>query len=509
MNKDNKQPRWLVFVPVLFLLLIFGAFVTASYLQMSNGDALIEENQLVLNNAVYGDETGMSDTTKLLHRLNVQPFNLVSLVIFLCAIVHTFLAKPIGKLGDYFLQPGPDGKMQETFGSEIMHFLGEVEVIFGLWVIPLLFSISIFFDWNTAKHFLESRDYQEALFVVVIMAITATTPIIRTAEKILKYIAKLGGESLEAWWLTILIVGPLLGSFITEPGAMTICAFLLLQKFYIYKPSLKLAYGTLGLLFVNISVGGVLTNFAAPPVLMIRKIWDWDTSFMFQNFGINAIIGILLATLFYYFIFRKELKQLDKGIDLGLQKVEQPPKTPIWICFVHVAFLVWMVMNAHYPVILIGSFLLFLGFHTATAYYQQELELKPAVLVGFFLAGLVVHGSLQGWWISPLLEGTGERILMGVSIVLTSFNDNAAITYLSSFVPNLTSEMKYAIVAGAVTGGGLTVIANAPNPAGQSILSHYFVDGVSALNLFLAALIPTLIIAAVFYVPLLKSAFVY
>lgn len=503
MNQMIKQNKWLLFVPLIFLLLIAGAIATANILQINNGDIAIEKKELVLNSLIYGDETGLSDEGKLLHRVNIQPFNIVSLVIFLCAIIHTFLAKPIGKLADYFLVRGPDGKMQETFGSEMMHFLGEVEVIFGLWVIPLLFSISLFFDWNTAVHFLESRDYQEALFVVIIMAITATTPIIRTAEKILKYVAKLGGESAEAWWLTILIVGPLLGSFITEPGAMTICAFLLLQKFYIYKPSLKFAYATLGLLFVNISVGGVLTNFAAPPVLMIRKVWEWDTPFMFKNFGINAIVGILLATLAYYFIFRKELKRLGKGQDSKLHKEDdQPPPTPTWISAVHIIFLVWMVVNAHYPVILIGSFLLFLGFCTATAYYQQELQLKPAVLVGFFLAGLVVHGSLQGWWISPLLEGTGERLLMGLSIILTSFNDNAAITYLSSLVPNLTPQMKYAIVAGAVTGGGLTVIANAPNPAGQSILSHYFVDGISAWNLFLAALTPTIIIAAIFYVPL-------
>jgi hypothetical protein len=54
------------------------------------------------------------------------------------------------------------------------------------------------------------------------------------------------------------------------------------------------------------------------------------------------------------------------------------------------------------------------------------------------------------------------------------------------------------VVAGAVTGGGLTVIANAPNPAGQSILSSYFQDGVAPLRLFLAALIPTVIMALCF-----------
>ena len=74
----------------------------------------------------------------------------------------------------------------------------------------------------------------------------------------------------------------------------------------------------------------------------------------------------------------------------------------------------------------------------------------------------------------------------------------AAITYLSTLVPGFTDSLKYAVVAGAVTGGGLTVIANAPNPAGQSILKIFFKNGVSPLGLLLGALIPTFIMFAVF-----------
>lgn len=499
-----RQPvaRWVLFVPVVFIFLLTTSFFLANFIETEKSQAISLDSPS-LNNDVYGQEASMSDVQKIVHRIKIQPFNLVSLAIFLCAIIHTFLAKPIGNWGQAFLVKGEDGKLQETFGSEIMHFLGEVEVIFGLWVIPLLLSMTYFYDWHTASHYLESRDYQEALFVVIVMAISATKPIIQAAEKLLKVLAKLGKETVQAWWLTLLGIGPLLGSFITEPGAMTICAFLLLEKFYAYKPSKKLAYGTLGLLFVNISVGGVLTNFSAPPVLMVRKAWNWDSAFMLHNFGWKAIVGTLLTTSLYYLIFRKELQDLGREKKLSQKSDHLSLKTPLWIICVHIAFLIWVVFNAHYPVMLIGSFLLFLGFCTATSFYQAELELKPAILVGFFLAGLVIHGSLQSWWISPLLENTHQNLLLFVSIVLTSFNDNAAITYLATLVPNLTPLMKYAIVAGAVTGGGLTVIANAPNPAGQSILGHYFSDGVSALNLFLAALIPTLIMAIIFYLPLI------
>src|SRR5690606_23054925 len=104
--------------------------------------------------------------------------------------------------------------------------------------------------------------------VVIIMALASTRPVLRFAEVCLRMFARIGKETPAAWWLSILIVGPLLGSFITEPGAMTIAAMLLAKKFYSLRPSPTLSYATLGLLFVNVSIGGVLTNFAAPPVLM-------------------------------------------------------------------------------------------------------------------------------------------------------------------------------------------------------------------------------------------------
>ena len=84
------------------------------------------------------------------------------------------------------------------------------------------------------------------------------------------------------------------------------------------------------------------------------------------------------------------------------------------------------------------------------------------------------------------------------STVLTAFNDNALITYLASLVPNLDESLKIAVVAGAVTGGGLTVIANAPNPAGQALLNRFFDGAIRPVGLFLGALPPTVIAAVAF-----------
>ena len=86
------------------------------------------------------------------------------------------------------------------------------------------------------------------------------------------------------------------------------------------------------------------------------------------------------------------------------------------------------------------------------------------------------------------------------STALTGIIDNAALTYLGSQVSGLGESIKYSLVAGAVTGGGLTIIANAPNPAGFSILKEFFgKEGISPFMLLVAALIPTLIAGLCFW----------
>lgn len=291
---------------------------------------------------------------------------------------------------------------------------------------------------------------------------------------------------------------------------MTIAALLLGHQFYCYNPTPTFKYATMGLLFVNISVGGTLTHFAAPPVLMVASKWGWDTPFMLSHFGIRAVIGILIATGVYFFVFRKDFVALKGKADALAAEAtanEEEP-APLWIIAVHLFFLAWTVFTLHHPAFFIGGFLVFIAFTIATDHHQYAISLKGPLLVGFFLAGLVTHGGLQGWWIAPVLSALGEVPLFIGATVLTAFNDNAAITFLASQVPafdqNLAADsaravaLQYAVVAGAVTGGGLTVIANAPNPAGQSILSKYFDGGVSPLKLMLGALFPTVVMACVF-----------
>lgn len=432
-------------------------------------------------------------------RAEAEPFNLVSTLIFGLAIVHTFAAKRLTIIAHHVQeahaaeQEKAGAEPTPSIKAEFLHFLGEVEVIFGLWAVILAAAITWSQGWSVAKHYLnDSVNYTEPLFVFVIMALASTQPVLDLAEDLLRRVASIGRGSPTAWWLTLLSIAPLMGSIITEPAAMTIAALLLSKQVFSLGPSLRLSYATIGLLFVNISMGGTLTHFAAPPVLMVARPWSWDSWFMLSNFGYKAVVGILAANATYLVIFRKDL--------LALRPLEPAPKTakaPGIVVAVHLAFMTFTVANAHYPALFIGGFLFFLGFAKATSAHQGIIDLKAPLLVAFFLGGLVVHGGLQGWWIEPVLASLSATPLFLGALALTALNDNALITFLATLVPGISDAAKYAVVAGAVTGGGLTVIANAPNPAGQAILGQHFEDGISPLFLLLGALLPTVIFSAV------------
>ena len=558
----------------------------------------------------YHEAEGIWATLK--SRASEEPFNVVATLIFILAIIHTFLTSRFMTISHKWahthrerIERGEVSRDSVHHGAELFHFLGEVEAVFGLWAIALMAAIAFYYDWGTAVHYVgHTVSFVEPAFVVVIMTLAATRPILQLSENIITRIAKLFGGSLSAQWLTTLTIGPILGSFITEPAAMTISALLLARKFYALEPSVRFKYGTLGLLLVNVSVGGTFTHFAAPPVLMVAAPWDWGTGFMVAHFGWKAAVGMLLCNGLYFMVFRREMMKLEEKFtvvklkdeiqarylqreamdaefdkqaksitaDMGARELFQeqirqiadsvrvqmekqflpelrergidddlireaftlrfeeirmramrrlvpgllePAKrgafvdpdwdtrddpVPVWVTVAHVAFMGWTILTAHYPPLFVLGLLFFLGFAQISRDYQNSIDLKPAMLVGFFLAGLVIHGGVQGWWIAPILGGLGEISLMVGATVLTAFNDNAAVTYLATLVPDFSDELKYAVVAGAVTGGGLTIIANAPNPAGISLLKKYFGGAVSPAGLLGASLVPTVIMLVLFLV---------
>jgi hypothetical protein len=404
-------------------------------------------------------------------------------VLFGIAIVHTFSAHKFEQLAHH-----------RTSHAGVFRLLGEVEVVFGFWAFVLLAFMAMHLGSGKAITYLESRSFTEPAFVLAIMVIAATRPIIDASAAVLYFVSRLlPVERPVAYYFTILSVGPILGSFITEPAAMTLAALLLRNQFLSRNAPATFMYATIGVLFVNISIGGTLTHFAAPPVLMVADRWGWGSAHMLSTFGWKAAVAVVINAAGAAYAFRAYLREQPLGRNLAGTEV------PLWIILVHLAFLAGVVLFNHHPVVFIGLLLFFVGFADAYKRYQSRLILREATMVAFFLAGLVVLGGQQRWWLQPLLADMNQSLIFAGSTLLTAIVDNAALTYLGSLVEGFPDESKYSLVAGAVTGGGLTVIANAPNPAGFAILKGSFAEGsISAAGLAAAASIPTLVAAATF-----------
>ena len=411
--------------------------------------------------------------------------------LFAIAIIHTFSVPVFARLAN---RGGPHAGM--------WHLLSEVEAVFGVWACVLLACMALMSGVGEAVSYIDTRNFTEPAFVFVIMVIAASRPILELVNMAVRILARMIPIRRElAMFFVIMSFVPLAGSFITEPAAMTLAA-LMLRDAYFRRPGQDgFKYMTLGVLFVNISIGGVLTAYAAPPVLMVAQTFQWDTAYMATHFGWRAFLAVVVNASVLTFICRRQLLDGDIGPDPVTLATQRAP-VPFIVIAIHTLFLVGVVLSAHHPIVFLGFLMLFIGYAHAYKSHQNPLLIREALMVGFFLAGLVVLGGLQKWWLQELLAGLSPTVLFWGATALTAVTDNAALTYLGSLVEGTSEQWRYMLVAGAVTGGGLTVIANAPNPAGFSILKGTFPDGaISPLKLLLAALIPTLVAAFMFLLP--------
>jgi hypothetical protein len=407
----------------------------------------------------------------------------IGLVLFAVALLHTFSTHLFEVLA-----------RRHPRHAGLFHLLGEVEVVFGFWAFVLILAMALVEGGAAAVGYAESRHYAEPLFVFVIMVVAASRPVLEAARGLLRMLARFAPARAEVAqaWLALALV-PLAGSLITEPAAMTLAALMLAPSVFRQGMPEWLKYGALGVLFVNVSIGGTLTAYAAPPVLMVAGTWGWDSAYMLLHFGWRALIAVVFNATVITFLLRAHLRPLDASVD-----GESVP-VPTMVALIHLAFLAAVVLLAHHPVLFLGLFLLFLGFTQAYERYQSPLILKEGLLVGFFLAGLVVLGGMQQWWLQPIVSSLGPTALFFGALGLTAVTDNAALTYLGSLITGLSEHEKYMLMAGAVGGGGLTVIANAPNPAGAALLRHGFADeSIGAVWLLLGALGPTCVAAVLF-----------
>lgn len=435
--------------------------------------------RLTVSFAIFIDPwtKGMNFTSTLDPRFLAAAF-------FAIAVLHTFSTKLIARIGHRF--PRHAG---------LWGLMAQVEVVFGFWALLLMLCLFVVSGQEAAVRYLEERNFTEPMFVFVIMVISASKPVLNSVIGGVHAIASVlpVRRELSVYLLCVGVV-PLLGSLVSEPAAITLAALMLNDCYFRKGLSTRLKYATLGVLFVNVSIGGTLTDFAARPVLMLPAEWHWNSLFMFSTFGWKAALSVFISALGVTWMFRREL--VEKGcFDGECSQID----TPVSVALVHLLFLAGVVMFAHEAEFFMGLFLFFLGYVEAYKKYQGRLILREGLMVAFFLAGLVVLGGLQQWWLQDVLAGVEPRPLYYLVTALTTITDNAALTYLASLVEGVSDEYKYAVVAGAVTGGGLTIIANAPNPAGVAILKSHFRDKtISPLALFIAAFPPTLVAIAAF-----------
>lgn len=412
---------------------------------------------------------------------------------FALAVLHTFSVSIFARLAH---RGGPH--------AGAWHLLAEVEAVFGAWAFVLLLAMAALADVPTAVKYLDGSNFTEPLFVFAIMVVAASRPVLDLARLLLQGAVRLlpVRRELGMFFLVMALV-PLAGSFITEPAAMTLAAILLRDGYFRAPQYARFKYLALGVLFVNVSIGGVLTAYAAPPVLMVASAFGWDTAYMLAHFGGKAAVAVLCNAAALAWICRADAVASANASSTIARSTSDGdaarPPVPAWVMAVHLLFLAGVVLGAHHPPVFLGLLMLFIGFCSAYERYQDRLLIKEGLLVGFFLAGLVVLGGLQQWWLQDLLGGLPPLVLYWGAAALTALTDNAALTYLGSLVQGTGETWRVMLVAGAVTGGGLTVIANAPNPAGFALLKGAFPgETISAGKLLLAALAPTLVAAAAF-----------
>ena len=411
--------------------------------------------------------------------MSVSTVEAVGALLFGLAVLHTFSTRYFEHLAH----------TQRTHAG-LWHLLGEVETVFGFWAMLLVAFMALAVGWTSTTEYLDSRQFIEPIFVFVIMVMAASRPIMQATSDAVAVTARAMPvpHALSTYFLSLSLV-PLLGSLITEPAAMTLAALMLRDRFFTRGVSNRFMYATVGALFVNISIGGTLTNFAAPPVLMVAAKWEWSTAHMFATMGWKSLIAVLINALVLTIAFRREIERIRP-----VAKQEKRPRVPRALVILNLAMLAFVVLSNHDPEVFVGAFLVFLGFAEAYRRHHDRLLLRQGLMVAFFLGGLVVIGGQQKWWLEPVLGNLSGSTLFFGAAALTAITDNAALTYLGSLVEGVSEEFKYALVAGAVAGGGLTVIANAPNPAGFALLKDSFDEhSINPLGLFFAALAPTLV----------------
>ena len=314
---------------------------------------------------------------------------IISAAVFGLAVLHTFATKYFERLAH--LNPRHAG---------VWHLLGEVEIVFGFWALVLMLAFALLSGPAQSIAYLEHQNFTEPLFVFVILVVAGTRPILFIARFLVNQAVRFVPIPEQmAFYLLVLTIVPLLGSFITEPAAMTLAALMLRDRYFVQGVSKHLKYATLAVLLVNVSIGGTLTSYAAPPVLMVAAKWKWDTSFMLAMFGWKSAIAVVINSLTATFLFRQSLRALPTQSVMPSDR-----HTPMLVVLVHLIFLLAVVFFSHHPVVFMGIFLFFLGYTEAYSRHQD-----PLYVTRRFIGGIFPRGTCRIGWTAKMVAATLAR----------------------------------------------------------------------------------------------------
>lgn len=335
----------------------------------------------------------------------------------------------------------------------------------------------------------------EPIYVATILIVCSTPSLIRSIRWTIFSVAhRLPVNTPMTFFVLAIVLGSLSGSIITEPAAMTLMCTIIGDTFLTSTRSDPFKYAVLGLILVSVSIGGALTPFSAPPIVMVATAWGWTLPVILRNFALPVIVSIVASTVIITMIFRRELTTPVA--------IVSRPRRPDWIVStIAMTLLVATLIVRHSLPSLLAILLIATGVIMVTSRRVAIAAVESGVWVGLFLVGVIILGGLQTWWVAPIIRSLPPSQLFMASIVVSAVADNAALAYLGTLVPDICRIKQLAIVGGAVCGGGLTVIANAPNPIAFRLLAPAFgSNGINPVKLALAAVGPTLLVAALFWI---------
>ncbi|WP_348663117.1 putative Na+/H+ antiporter [Chlamydia vaughanii] len=422
-------------------------------------------------------------------------------ILFFCSILHTFLTPWLYsqcQLCQHKKMIFPERWKKYLWLSEFYRLVSRVELVFVLWAAPLFLWFLYSEGYKVTMGYFNSRNYVFSLFIVIMLILLESRPIVYFSERIFSNIAKIGRQSPRCWWWTLMIACPLSSIFLKETGAMIIAATLLARNFYKFSPSPRFAYATMGLLFSNISIGGLTSGLSSRALFIILPSVRWGNSFILKYFCWKSIIAMLISTTIYYLIFRKEFDNFPKVVTNPSMMNERVPK---WIICVHIILVGSVIFARSIPLLMAAILIFYLGFQKFTIFYQHSIRTAKVCFVGLFYAGLVIFGELQEWWVLEIMHRMSDFGYLITSYTLSIFLDNALVNYLVHNLPVATDCFLYLVIAGCMSAGGLTIISNMPNIVGYLIIRPTFPSSSVSLGwLFLSALGPSIISLMTFWI---------